>query len=148
MKRMIIFEVAILLLFPVSCFAFQEHGPIEGLYMHQLAHICFGSSMFWFFFMIYRGAFWQKTWWRSIAIGALVLAFWNVVTFVGHIFRNYSIYTCSAQQFVAVRASFWLWYLTKLDTIICCVAIFFFYIGLKRLNKSITASNIQQDKSL
>lgn len=147
-KSVLILVVVLLLLFPASCLAFQEHGPIEGLYMHQLAHICFGSSMFWLFFMIFKGAFWQRIWWRSIAVGALVLAFWNVMTFVGHMFRNYSIYKCPGEQFVAHSAGFWLWYLTKFDTVICCVAIFFFYMGLRRLNQSISEEKFQQDNSL
>ena len=126
------------LLIPSNCLAFQEHGASEGLYIHQLAHICFGSSMLWLFFMIFRSTFWQKRWWKAIAMGALTLAFWNVLTFIGHGMGQSVDPTCTNLVTSLDKKRFWIWYITKFDTIVACMAMLFFYLGLRRLNRFIS----------
>ena len=90
--------------------------------------------------MIKRSGFWLKQWWKAIAIGALGLAFWNVMTFIGHFLGPYNDY-CRARSIPAEDALFWLWYITKFDTIICCLSMLFFYLGLKRLDDSISVTD-------
>ncbi len=133
------------ILYPKSCYAFQEHGAKEGLYIHQLAHVCFGSAMLWLFFMIKKSAFWLKKWWKAIAIGGLGLAFWNVMTFVGHLLGPYNVY-CHNESVTSNNGLFWLWYITKFDTVVCCLSMVFFYLGLRRLNNSITDLNSGMQK--
>ncbi len=149
MKRLSVFFIVIVVftMLPSQCLAFQEHGAREGLYIHQLAHICFGSSMLWLFFMILRSSFWQKMWWKAIAMGALTLAFWNVMTFVGH-FLGLSVgFSCASLLVSLNTTKFWIWYLTKFDTVVSCIAMLFFYLGLRRLNRSLSMSETGATKS-
>ncbi len=148
MTRSLFFSSILLItLEPEICLAFQEHGALEGLYIHQLAHICFGSAMLWLFFMIRRSDFWLQKWWKAIAFGGLILAFWNVMTFVGHMLGGYSLYCHTSQSPPVSNYLFWLWYFTKFDTVACCMSMLFFYLGLKRLSKSISEMHYMSEKS-
>ncbi len=135
----------LLFLMPKPCFAFQEHGPMEGLYIHLLAHICFFSSMLWLFFMIKKSTYWAKKWWKDIALGGLLLAFWNIMTFVGHILGPKEFYFCNNTLAVKRDITFWIWYFTKFDTIVCCLSMVFFLWGLKRLNRAIVQHGSKAD---
>lgn len=122
------------LFFPEIVQAFQAHGPKEGLFVHQLGHICFWAVMVWLYFMIRNSSFRQKKCWRFIARGSAMLALWNLVAFTGHIIsRYYSFNQCSAGLPQDQTLIFWIWYVCKLDHIVCVPAMFFFYAGLKRL---------------
>ncbi len=121
------------LLDPRIALAFQEHGAKEGLYVHQLGHICFGAAMAWLFFMIRRSSFWRRRCWKSVAAGSALLALWNAVTFTGHIISLYSLKNCPTTLPQDAGLKFWVWYSCKLDNIICVAAMCFFYAGLKQL---------------
>jgi len=133
----LLFILLFLFLMPKPCLAFQEHGAMEGLYIHQLAHICFFSSMLWLFLMIKKNSYWQKKWWKAIAIGALMLALWNVMTFIGHILGPKNIYLCNKTPAEKRDITFWIWYITKFDTIVCCLSMIFFFLGLRRIHRAI-----------
>ena len=133
-----------LMLNPSTCYAFQEHGPKEGFYIHLLAHVCFGSSMFWLFFMIKKSNFWVKKCWKTIAIGALILAFWNVTTFTGHILSRFGDYYCDTIKYVHQNILFWVWYFIRFDTLISFLSMLCFYIGLKRLDGCIKTTETRR----
>ncbi len=126
-----------ILFLPSNSFAFQEHGATEGIFIHLLGHVCFGSSMLWLFFMIRKSSFWEKDWWKAISYGALVLAFWNVTTFIGHVINPFSPFSCPQIEMVEGNLGFLIWYFSKLDNLICIFAMSLFYIGLKRLKGSL-----------
>jgi len=119
--------------FPDCAHAFQEHGAREGVYVHQLGHICFGAAMLWLFFMIKRSSIWQKSCWKLVAAGFLLLAAWNVVTFTGHMISLYSLVNCPSSVPPQAGLKFWTWYVCKLDNVVCVSAMLLFYAGLKGL---------------
>ncbi len=136
----LVFLLSVLLflsLMPQPCLAFQEHGATEGLFAHQLAHICFGSSMLWLFFMIKKSIYWKKKCWKAIALGAIILVFWNIMTFIGHILAPRSQYLCDITIPANRGIGFWIWYLTKFDTLVSCLSMTCFFLGLRTLNRSI-----------
>ncbi len=113
--------------------AFQEHGAYEGMYVHQLGHVCFGAAMAWLFFMIRRSSFWKRRCWKSVAVGSALLALWNAVTFTGHVISLYSLSNCPTYLPENADMKFWIWYACKLDNLVCVTAMFFFYLGLRQL---------------
>jgi len=125
--------LCIALFAPRAVFAFQEHGAREGMYVHQLGHVCFGAAMAWLYFMIRGSSFWEKRCWKSVAVGSALLALWNVVTFTGHIISLYSLSNCPASLPEEAGIRFWIWYACKLDNLVCVAAMFFFYVGLRQL---------------
>ena len=122
----------VILLWASPALAFQEHGPPEGLYIHQLAHICLALSMIGLWYGIRSSRFRKDQGWQRMAIGAALLTVWNIMTFTGHIL---SLYTMPAmRQNNGVPA--WMeltWHILKLDNIVCVAAMLYFYAGLKRL---------------
>jgi len=122
-------------------YAFQEHGPPEGLYIHQLAHIFFALSMTGLWYGIRSSSrFRDNPGWQFIATGAALLTLWNLVTFTGHIF---SIFTLPGIRHDGQAIPIWMewtWHILKLDNIVCVAAMLYFYAGLKKLLHSTSAS--------
>ena len=118
-------------------YAFQEHGPPEGLYIHQLAHIFFALSMTGLWYGIRSSSrFRDDRGWQLIAAGAALLTLWNIITFAGHIF---SIFIHSCHQHTSKEIPLWMewtWHILKLDNIVCVAAMLYFYAGLKKLLRS------------
>ncbi len=133
--------LVLLAAFPGTAGAFQEHGAHEGIYVHQLGHVCFGAAMAWLCLMIRGSSFWKKRCWKLVAAGSALLALWNAVTFTGHILSLYSLSNCPASLPGDAGLKFWVWYACKLDNLVCVTAMFFFYIGLRQLLKSLQAED-------
>ncbi len=122
-----------ILLWASPALAFQEHGPPEGLYIHQLAHICLALSMIGLWYGIRHSRFRKDQGWQRMAIGAALLTVWNIMTFTGHIL---SLYTMPAMRQSNAGVPAWMeltWHILKLDNIVCVAAMLYFYAGLKRL---------------
>ena len=122
--------------------ATQGHGGIEGVYAHQFAHLFFlfamGSLIYW---LRARGLV-RNPGWRMIQFSALLLILWNVDTLLVHALDD---------QFDLVqvqRSGMWkiqltdtfdhnglkmVYYVAKLDHLLCVPALLFLYIGLRRL---------------
>ncbi len=116
--------------------AFQEHGPPEGLYIHQLGHILFAASMLGLWYGVRVSRFSTHRSWRLIASGAALLALWNAVTFTGHWL---SIFTIPAMYSNGEAVPEWMlrmWHMLKLDNLVCVSAMLCFYAGLRNLQKS------------
>jgi hypothetical protein len=129
-------------LWPASAWATQTHGGLEGLYVHQTAHLFFALSMglliFWLRkrrLTVYRG-------WRSIQYAALFFIAWNLDTMASHWLQEQSglieVRNVAPLQMQIVTAEGWHWisevyYLTKLDHLLCVPALVFLFLGFRRL---------------
>ena len=122
--------------------ATQGHGGIEGVYAHQFAHIFFlfamGSLIYW---LRGRGLI-RDPGWRMIQYSAMCFILWNVDTLLVHALDD---------QFGLIqvqRIGFWkiqltdpfdhnalklIYYIAKLDHLLCVPALIFLYTGLRRL---------------
>ena len=143
---MVIFAVALLWVFfiPVQALATQGHGGIEGVYAHQLAHLFFIVSMGSLIYWLRQRGLVRESGWRSIQYSAFFFIIWNLDTMTIHLLDD---------QFDIIqteRIAAWqiqindifnndhlkiLYYFARLDHLLCVPAIFFLYIGLKRLLK-------------
>ena len=140
---------SILMLFlaalPATAHATQAHGGPEGLHAHQMAHVFFAFSMG---LLIYWLAKWHlivSRGWRLIQYSALLFIFWNAGAFATHWLEEQSaliqinrvaimqiqITTAPGYEWLA-----WIYYLAKLDHLVCVPALLLLLMGLRRLLKA------------
>ena len=133
---------AIFLLLPDSGHATQAHGHPEGIYTHQLAHIFFLISMAALIYWLRARSLVIEPGWRYIQISALLLVLWNLDALAVHFLEEQlEAVTVSAQEGWQVRITAktgnallpWLFYLIKLDHLLCVPALIFLYLGLRKL---------------
>jgi hypothetical protein len=127
---------------PGQALATQAHGAPEGIIAHQLAHIFFIVSMGVLIFWLRERDLVRQAGWRYIQYAALFLAIWNVDTFTVHLLdEQLALVTVERLGVWRIRISTavgtpWLgrlYYLAKLDHLLCVPALLFLYIGLKKL---------------
>jgi hypothetical protein len=131
-----------LILQPVPAMALQSHGGLEGLYVHQLAHLFFGFSMGLLIFWLRKRRLTASLSWRYIQYAALFLIAWNVDTITSHWLLEQSglidVAFIAPIHIRVTTAEGWQWvteiyYLTKLDHLLCVPALVFLFLGLRRL---------------
>jgi hypothetical protein len=126
-------------LFPRPVLAIQPHGPPEGFYLHQIAHLAFIGALIFFIYKLaqevpkHRG-------FRLLAWACGLLVLWNLDHLAGHL----SALPISTLDFLGLEGhlnqrlvmsgpSHWIYYFTSLDHFILLPACYFFYRGLKAL---------------
>ncbi len=125
--------------------ATQGHAGIEGVWVHQFAHLFFIFSMLLLIYWLRRAGLVKEPGWRSIQYAALFFILWNVDTILVH-FLDEQILAVQVQNLggwqihVAVEAGrewlAWFYYLAKLDHLLCVPAMVFLMLGLRHmLNK-------------
>lgn len=72
-----------LLLAPAQAWALQSHGPPEGIYVHQLAHLFYAAALAYLCWDVGRSSFPGKGW-RYLQLFCVLMIFWNIVAFSGH----------------------------------------------------------------
>lgn len=129
-------------LLPAKALATQGHGGAEGLYVHQLSHLFFCLSMGILMYWLRATQLTRKPGWRSIRVAALLFFLWSVDAFLVHLLDEQlqlvlpqrrgawtlQIETVSPGNFLAG-----VYYLAKLDHLLCVPALFCLYRGLKQL---------------
>ena len=127
---------------PQQALAAQSHGGIEGVYAHQFAHLFFIISMGSLIYWLRQRSLVRAKGWKYIQYSAFFFILWNLDTMTIHFLDD---------QFSIIqteRIGAWqiqindlfnndhlkiLYYFARLDHLLCVPAIFFLYIGLKRL---------------
>jgi len=127
---------------PLSAFATQGHGHPAGLYAHQMAHVFFMFSMGLLIFWLRQRNLVQSAGWRFIQYAALFFILWNANAFLVHfIEEQMTVLNIARADTWTIRIEahpgyHWLgyvYYVAKLDHLLCVPALFLLYIGLKRL---------------
>ncbi len=124
---------------PGPALALQSHGPVEGLYVHQAAHVFFAFSMALFAIRIRYSAIMNPKATKFISTGAILLIVWNIWAFYGHILEVF----ITPEQIVLPEsgermppyfyATDWqdiIYYILKMDHIICVPAVACFLAGI------------------
>ena len=132
-------------LFPASALATQAHGDPEGLFVHQFAHIFFAISLAIFIYWLRFKDLIEETGWRYIQYAALFFIFWNADAALAHLLDeqlriieverigNWHIKLTSSDN---TRFTIILYYIAKLDHLLCVPALIFLSAGLKQFLKS------------
>jgi hypothetical protein len=83
--RAVLHAVVILVLLSVQdAHAVQVHGPPEGLYVHQMAHIAFALSMIFLLYMLNRRPLGDCAGWKYLKFSIFLFLLWNIDTLVVH----------------------------------------------------------------
>lgn len=134
--------------------ATQAHGAPEGIYSHQLAHVFFIFSMGVLIYWLRNRNLVVEKGWRYIQFSALFLILWNLdAIFVHFMEEQIALIEVNRTGFwrvevTAVNGSKFLeriYYLTKLDHLLCVPALIFLYAGLRRLIKTVDAAKADGD---
>jgi hypothetical protein len=141
--------VAAILISAEPAFATQAHSAPEGLYAHQLAHIFFIISMGVLIYWLRARQLVRSAGWRYIQYAALLFIFWNLDAFTVHLIEEQlaaiEIERINPWQIKITAnnnpmALVWLYYVAKLDHLLCVPALLFLYFGLRRLLKDTESS--------
>ncbi len=135
----------ILLLMQSNAHALQSHIGIEGLYVHQGAHILFAVSMATFAWRVRSFAFLSPKARKNLFIGAVLLVVWNAWAFTGHIIelaipKDHISYHPGAKV-PSLTIHSWMdifYYFFKMDHLWCLPAIFFIYLGISDISNTST----------
>ena len=136
-----------MLIHPDLAFATQGHGGIEGVYVHQMAHIFFIISMATLIYWLRQSGLARQTGWRLIQFSALFFILWNLDTILVHALDDqFSVLQVEriVRWQILLTDRFdsdflkWVYYVAKLDHLLCVPALLFLFSGLKRLLKDNT----------
>jgi hypothetical protein len=134
--------VCAMVLHAAPALATQSHGEPEGLVAHQLAHLFFIFAMGTLAFWLKERYLTEKSGWRFIQYAAIMLILWNIDAFAVHMMDEYTniltiqrlgnwqirIFAESGYEALEI-----VYYLAKLDHLLCVPALFLLYLGLRRL---------------
>ncbi len=132
------------LIFLPNAYATQLHASSEGIITHQVGHLFFLFSMVALIFTITGKELDTQKGWRLIQYSAFFFILWNLDAVAAHFFDNQihavkienislgriRVVTENGSPFLA-----WLYYVLKLDHLLCVPAMFFFYRGISSLVK-------------
>ena len=134
--------ILLLLALPSGAAATQGHGGPEGLYAHQMAHLFFMFAMGLLIYWLRLRRLVDQAGWRLIQYAALFFILWNLDAFIVHLLEEQvnvlSISRFGRWQIAIETEPQWTWlgvlyYLVKLDHLLCVPAVIFLYMGLRRL---------------
>jgi len=143
--RLISFLFFLLSLLPDTALATQAHGDPEGLFVHQFAHVFFAVSLAIFIYWLRFKNLIEETGWRYIQYAAFFLILWNADAAIAHLLDeqiriieierigNWHLKITSADNTVFTIV---LYYLVKLDHLLCVPALMFLFAGLKQFLKA------------
>ena len=134
--------VVFLLLWAVPAAATQTHGGAEGLIVHQLAHLFYLVAMGILVYWLRKRGLVHRSGWRLIQFAAIFLILWNIDAFFVHLLdetpgivrsERLSPWEIRITTQPGLEALAGIYYLAKLDHLLCVPALLFLYLGLKRL---------------
>jgi hypothetical protein len=122
--------------------ATQVHADPEGLVAHQIAHVVFAVSMGILIYWLREWDLVKQTGWRLVQYSALFFILWNIDAFIVHYLDE------RGDIYHIINAGSWharvqmadepdtlalLYYVVKLDHLLCVPAVLFLYAGLRQL---------------
>ncbi len=130
---------------PIDAYATQLHASSEGIITHQVGHLFFLLSMVALIFTITGKELDTQKGWRLIQYSAFFFILWNLDAIAAHFFDN-QIHAVKIENIslgrirvVAENGSpflAWLYYVLKLDHLLCVPAMFFFTGGFQAWSKN------------
>ncbi|MBU1195277.1 MAG: hypothetical protein KKE62_15750 [Proteobacteria bacterium] len=135
---------------PESGFAIQQHSHAEGIIVHQIGHFFFLFSMLILIFTVTGKGLHKQKGWAMIQISAFLFVLWNLDAFAAHLLDEQleivqilpqsvfkmQLVTHSDSLLLAV-----VYYLLKLDHLLCVPAMLMLYLGISRMVKEHRLAN-------
>lgn len=141
-------------LVPANSFATQAHGGTEGIIAHQIGHLFFMFSMCTFVYWSRNSRLLKETGWRYIKYFAVLLVLWNMDVILMHFldeqmaivsFQKVTKWDLIVRSVNKSSALELFYYLGKLDHLLCVPALFFLYIGLKKILSEHDSSTVDEN---
>jgi hypothetical protein len=132
----------LIFLTPSTGVATQGHTGVEGVHVHQFAHLFFVFSMGTFIYWLRKRELVRMAGWRYLQYSALFFILWNIDAFTVHFLEEQlEAVTVSKVDALHVLISApegyeWLeyiYYLAKLDHLVCVPAMVLLYLALKNI---------------
>ena len=152
-KRLLIPAAMVYGLFPAApSWATQAHAAPEGIIGHQIAHVVFIVSMAILIYWLRKRRLVEQPGWKYIQYAALFFILWNMDAFFAHLLDE------QLQWIRVEKIDFWrrqitvdkgpvvlapLYYLLKMDHLLCVPALLFLYFGLKRLLETLPSESAE-----
>ena len=139
-----------LILLAEPALATQTHGQPEGLYVHQMAHIFFIISMGSLEFWLRQRNLIKEKGWKYIQLAAVLFILWNINAALVHFLDEHldilgiskiDFWWIQFENYQSQKAITVVYYLLKLDHLLCVPAMFYLYYGLKTILSNTTASD-------
>lgn len=134
--------VAALILLPIDGHATQLHSSSEGIITHQMGHFFFLFSMVALIFTVTGKGLDKQRGWRLIQYSAFFFILWNLDAIAAHFFDN-QIHAVKIENISLMKIKIitntnssmlaWVYYVLKLDHLLCVPAMLFLYRGLSKL---------------
>jgi hypothetical protein len=67
-----------------SAWALQSHGPPEGIYVHQMAHLLFMGALAYLYWHTRRAPVLASKGWKYLQLFCILLFCWNLLALIGH----------------------------------------------------------------
>lgn len=120
------------------CWALQSHGPPEGVYVHQMAHLLFSGALAYLFWHTRKRPALESKGWKYLQIFCVVLICWNLLAFIGHEAYGFLkaedfVNTDSLHGFIVppISAVKVLYYITKMDHLLNVPALLALVVSLR-----------------
>ncbi len=132
-----------ILAFPHVSWATQIHDRPEGLFAHQMAHIFFMTSMIFLVYWLRKNRFVEQKGWRLIQYSGILFALWNIDAMLVHwidgnldpsVFVGSQV-DWSRKLIIKDHLELIVYYVGKMDHLLCVPAIFLLYLGIKQLHE-------------
>lgn len=145
---------ALVLLGATPAMAVQVHGPPEGYYVHQMAHLFFTAALVFMLFFLHTRPIGRGKAWHYFKLSLFFFLFWNLWTFSAHLFSHHlppeafategSLWT---HRFTAqLSVSSLLYYITRFDHLLCLPGIWFLLQSLKAFCLEITRAAGEEEE--
>ena len=134
--------VIVCVLWPVNGLATQGHSGIEGVLVHQFAHLFFLFSMGLLIFWLRQAGLVKAPGWRYIQYAAVFFILWNADAFLVHYLDEQRLAVTVTHiapwhiRIDTISGSNWpatLYYLAKLDHLLCVPAMACLMMGLRHM---------------
>jgi hypothetical protein len=131
-------------LFSGEAMALQTHDGVEGVVVHQLAHIQYLGALGYLLWDIRRSSF-AGIGWLYLQRFCWLMMCWNGLAFIGHFAQvalpNEAIarQDCYLSSVLLLPVTFgkMVYYFTALDHLLCTPALFFLYLAMRRFYLSL-----------
>ena len=152
----IVFSLFLFLAFPGRAAATQVHPAEEGVYVHQLGHFFFIISMGILIYWLRRRGLTRESGWRFIQYSAFFFILWNLDAVIVHYLedvRDVFEVQGSGQWNLWVHEVYGhstlslLYYICRMDHLLCVPAVILFYIGLSHLLKHTGTNGLPERRS-
>lgn len=130
-------------LFPSPVTATQPHGDPEGLVIHQFSHVFFIFSMAILVYWLHKRKLSRQPGWWEIKYAAIFLALWSADAFAAHMLEEHlewivvnrvDSWTIHIENRLGWKPLTWIYYIVKLDHLLCVPGLFLLYRGLACLS--------------